>query len=80
MSTKSENAANPNSCWNKADPDEPLFILRSTDPAAPRLVRAWAGAYEERKTKATGRWPDEKSKAKYADAMAVAAQMEAYRK
>lgn len=29
-------------CYDKADPDEPLFTLRATDPLAPILVRLWA--------------------------------------
>lgn len=29
-------------CYDKADPDEPLFVLRAQDLLAPVLVRAWA--------------------------------------
>lgn len=39
---RQENMNNPNSCLNKADADEPLFILRAKDPIAPLVVRAWA--------------------------------------
>ena len=28
-------------CYAKADPDEPIFILRANDPSAPLLVRTW---------------------------------------
>lgn len=40
MATK----ANPGKfdCYANAAPDEPLFVLRSTDPVAPQLVRIWA--------------------------------------
>lgn len=31
-----------NSCFNKARPDEWLFVLLGRDPAAPYAVRAWA--------------------------------------
>lgn len=31
-------------CYAKAAPDEPIFVLRSTDPLAPILVRMWAAA------------------------------------
>ena len=29
-------------CYDKAADDEPLFVLRATDPATPNAVRAWA--------------------------------------
>ncbi len=38
---KSEEAANPNSCWNKAKDDEHMFILLGRDRAAVKAVRAW---------------------------------------
>ena len=28
-------------CWAKAADDEPVFVLRATDRAAPLAVRAW---------------------------------------
>src|SRR5436190_23199118 len=31
-------------CYAKADPDEPIFVLRANDPLAPFLVDAWAKA------------------------------------
>jgi hypothetical protein len=31
-------------CYDNADPDEPIFIMCSTDPLAPHLVRMWAKA------------------------------------
>lgn len=31
-------------CYDKADPDEPMFILLARDPLAPGLVRKWAEA------------------------------------
>ncbi len=34
-------------CYAKAGPDEPLFILRGTDAAAPLIVRLWAAIREE---------------------------------
>lgn len=33
---------NPNSCLNKAAPDEPVFVLRAKDPLAAQTVRLWA--------------------------------------
>lgn len=41
MSTKAQNLADPNSCWNKAADDEPVFVLRAKDSAAPAVVRHW---------------------------------------
>ena len=29
-------------CHEKADPDEPVFVLLASDPLAPILVRLWA--------------------------------------
>lgn len=36
-----QNLLDPKSCLNKALPDEPLFILRGKDKAAPATIRAW---------------------------------------
>lgn len=44
MGTK--NNPGPFDCYAKADPDEPLFILRAKDPLAPALVRMWAHVRE----------------------------------
>lgn len=40
MGTK--NNPGPFDCYAKADPDEPIFVLRAKDPLAPALVRLWA--------------------------------------
>lgn len=34
----------PNSCLNRANPEEPIFVLRANDPSAPQIVRLWAEA------------------------------------
>jgi hypothetical protein len=39
---KADNLRNPASCLNKAEPDEPLFVLRAKDPVAAQAVRHWA--------------------------------------
>jgi hypothetical protein len=36
----------PTSCLNSADDDEPIFVLKSTDPLAPATVRFWADVRE----------------------------------
>jgi hypothetical protein len=38
MATKTEGVA----CFDKAGPNEPIFVLRSTDILAPEIVREWA--------------------------------------
>ncbi|KKN68900.1 hypothetical protein LCGC14_0446860 [marine sediment metagenome] len=40
MGTK--NNPTPNDCYDKAEPDEPMFILLARDPHAPALVELWA--------------------------------------
>lgn len=35
------------SCYDKAAPDEPLFVLKSTDPLAPAVVEEWARLAQE---------------------------------
>jgi hypothetical protein len=39
--TKDAERAIETSTWNKAQGDEPLFILRGQDKLAPTLVRIW---------------------------------------
>jgi hypothetical protein len=38
----SKNNPGPNSCYAKAKPDEPMFVLLARDPLASELVRWWA--------------------------------------
>ena len=49
MSTKVENILNPNSCWNRAADDEPVFIIRANDDTAPATVTTWAVRYMQSK-------------------------------
>lgn len=35
-------------CYDRAEGDEPMFVLLARDPLAPDVVRTWADAYEER--------------------------------
>lgn len=39
---KSQENSYPDSTWNKAKPDEPLFIIRATDKFAAKTIRDWA--------------------------------------
>ena len=39
---KFEELVTPGSCLNKADPYEPIFVLRAKDPVAAQAIRHWA--------------------------------------
>lgn len=43
MATKAELIADPNSCWNQAADDAPVFVMIPTDSTAPETIRSWAG-------------------------------------
>jgi hypothetical protein len=77
--TKRENLADPNSCLNKAEDDEPLFILRASDPLAPALVRLWASRHDRGVQEGTLLNTLEDA-GKSGSAMAVAAKMEGWRR
>lgn len=38
---KHQEIAYPDSCLNKAEHDEPIFVLRAKDPAAIRTIEHW---------------------------------------
>lgn len=63
------------SCLNRAEMDEPIFVLRAHDPLAPGIVRAWAQLYELlHLTDGSALTPERKAKAK--EAKVLAARME----
>jgi hypothetical protein len=70
---KKDEIATATSCLNKADDNEPLFVLRANDPLAPGLVAAWARDYIQAK----GGWAKmtEAQRKKYAEAMDIAGNM-----
>jgi hypothetical protein len=35
----------PNSCLNRAEDDEPIFVIRANDELAPSIVRNWCAHY-----------------------------------
>lgn len=41
MAIKTEEMSNPNSCLNRAAPDEPVFVLLGRDKSAAVAIRAW---------------------------------------
>lgn len=45
MGTKAQILAGEEACVNNAHTNEPLFVLRATDPRAADLVRDWARQY-----------------------------------
>ena len=63
-------------CYAAAEPDEPIFILRSTDKSAPITVKIWAELYKTRK-KELNEW-NNKSEQKYIEALVTADDMEIY--
>lgn len=42
---KKRELTDPQSCLNRAGPDEPVFVLRANDQSAPEAVRAWITRY-----------------------------------
>jgi hypothetical protein len=38
---KTQEATDLQSCWNKALPNERVFVLLARDPAAPEAIREW---------------------------------------
>lgn len=70
---KRHEVANPESCLNKADDNEPVFVLRANDPLAPSIVSAWARDYIVEK----GGWSNmsDNQKKKYTEAMDLAGHM-----
>ena len=39
--TRSENLSDPNSCFNKANNDEPIFVLRAKDLTSIQVIAYW---------------------------------------
>jgi hypothetical protein len=58
-------------CYEKAEPDEPMFVLLARDPLAPALVEAWASEHLRRQPAASGF-------SKYQEVMQCAADMRAW--
>lgn len=57
-------------CYDKAEPDEPMFVLLGRDPLAPALVEEWAAA----------RHNSEPDDPKVAEALECADAMRSYRR
>lgn len=74
---KRDEIATPSSCFNRADSEEPLFVLRANDENAPAAVMAWARDYVLFK----GGWSamTAKQKAKYTEAMDIASNMRVWK-
>lgn len=70
MSTKADNVLNPHSCFNRARNDEPIFVLRASDPLASELVTLWANRYSQ-----TRGLMNERQRLKFNAALAVAKDM-----
>lgn len=70
---KRDEIATPDSCLNKADDTEPLFVLRANDENAPAAVAAWARDYIVSKGGWGAMTPEQHKK--YAEAMDIAGDM-----
>lgn len=76
MSTKAETIRDPNSCLNRAEFDEPVFVLRANDPVAAFIVEKWADEYMRCKHIHNDHGAlTEAQRQKYEDAVDVAARM-----
>ena len=71
---KRDEIDNIESCLNRAEEDEPLFVLRANDELAPAIVLEWAERYREQKLEAQGGLTDEQ-RAKYDEAKMIAMNM-----
>lgn len=70
---KRDELSDAGSCLNKAEDNEPLFVLRANDPLAPAIVSMWARDYIVEK----GGWGNmsDNQKKKYTEAMDCAGHM-----
>lgn len=68
--TRTKELADPTSCINKANDDEPVFVLRAKDPLAPDVIRAWCAVAENEEIH---------SKLKIDEALIIADRMDEYR-
>lgn len=60
--------SNPESCLNKSQEDEPVFVLTARDPLFAEMVREWAVRYIAKIT-ASGEQPTERQAIKYHEAL-----------
>lgn len=51
---KKNEVADPNSCINRAEDDEPVFVIRANDPLMPKVVQFWANEYQQMKLTLSG--------------------------
>jgi len=64
-------------CYERALPDEPMFVLLARDAQASVRVRDWAAVYKDKK-QLRREWTNEAIK-KYEEAIACAKQMDEWR-
>lgn len=76
---KAKELSTPTSCLNNAADDEPIFVLKSTDELAPEIVRNWAQRYRVSKHENQGSMTP-KQWAKYEEALALANEMENWKR
>ena len=77
MGTKTQNLTD--GCLSRVAADEPIFVLRAQDKAAPKLVRKWAEDFRQHHVKAgTSGHALAIAITKHTDALEVAEAMEAW--
>lgn len=69
--TKTTVLTDPNSCINRAEDDEPVFVLRANDPLMPKVVQFWANEYQQMKLALNGVLSDEQYQ-KFQEALQIA--------
>lgn len=72
---KKDEIAKLSSCLNRAEEEEPLFVLRANDELASLAVLLWAGHYRIKKMQEQGGMLMQAQQRKYEEALALAAEM-----
>lgn len=80
MAIKKDEMSNPDSCLNRADDEEPLFVLRANDELASLAVMLWAGHYRISKEQLNDGEMLPHQEEKYNEAIDLAARMKRWKK
>lgn len=80
MAIKKDEMSNPDSCLNRADDEEPLFVLRANDELAYLAVMLWAGHYRISKEQLNDGEMLPHQEEKYNEAIDLAARMKRWKK
>lgn len=78
MALKKVEIENPDSCLNRAAPDEPIFVLRAQDCFASDVILKWCDMYRRAHAPA-GAWRSEAHREKHNEAIEIVGQFERWR-